>query len=520
MNSMRCFQCGLLAAVSIAVLTSGLAAADADALSQAIDEHIEARLDAAKVERVPLADDAEFIRRVYLDLHGVVPSAKQTADFLRDDATDKRAKLIDELLASPRFGEHLADIWRKYLISPLVNEQRQQTERFTTWLADRFNSDPWDQIATELLTASGKLEENPAVTYLIEGRFPLGVTDLTDLSTRYFLGVRLNCAQCHDHPHVAWKQQDYWGLAAFFSQIQTPGRPKTVYLAGIKDDPKLTMASLRDADMLEGYRPEPPTFLGSLPLESSAQIAQGQTHRAALAAWITSPENPYFARAAANRMWWHFFGRGIVNPVDDMHSGNSPSHPELLQELSRQFAESGFDLKFLCRGIVSSRTYQSTSRPGSQPDQELELFARMPIKSLTAEQLYDSLVAILGPPAKTPSIDARFGARHEFCQFFSAEGDPEPTRYDRGIPHLLRLMNSPQFAGRSLKALVAEVTAAEDSEEEITEALYLTILSRRPTADEQKQAQEYLAAAGNSPQAAYSELAWALLLSSEFSLNH
>ena len=143
---------------------------------------------------------------------------------------DKRAQLIDELLASPRFGEHFGDLWRGRLISPLANEQRQQTERFADWLAERFNgNEGWDQMVFDLLTATGKMEENPAVTYLIEGRIPLGVTDLTDLSSRYFLGVRLNCAQCHDHPFVEWKQQDYWGMAAFFAQIQTPGRPKLVY---------------------------------------------------------------------------------------------------------------------------------------------------------------------------------------------------------------------------------------------------------------------------------------------------
>jgi hypothetical protein len=131
-----------------------------------------------------------------------------------------------------------------------------------------------------------------------------------------------------------------------------------------------------------------------------------------------------------NRMWWQFFGRGIVDPVDDMHQGNQPSHPELLEELSQRFAESGFNLKLLCRSILLSRTYQQTSRRGEQADAETQYFARMPIKVLTAEQLYDSLVQILGPPSKTPGIDARLGARNEFRQFFAGDGDPDPTRYD------------------------------------------------------------------------------------------
>ena len=220
-------------------------------------------------------------------------------------------------------------------------------------------------------------------------------------------------------------------------------------------------------------------------------------------------------------MWWHFFGRGIVTPVDDMHEGNPPSHPELLESLTADFAKSGFDLKRLCRAIVTSRTYQQTSRPGEQADAEaqVKLFARMSVKSLTPEQLYDSLETILGTPAKTPSVTARFGARHEFCQYFSAEGDPEPTRYERGIPHALRLMNSPQFAGRSLHVLVNRLASAGRPAEEVVEELFLTILARRPTPAEQQMASEHLKDTDDA-QVAWRELAWALLMSSEFALNH
>jgi hypothetical protein len=218
-------------------------------------------------------------------------------------------------------------------------------------------------------------------------------------------------------------------------------------------------------------------------------------------------------------MWWQLFGRGIVNPVDDMHEGNVPSHPELLDELARRFAQSGFDLKLLARAIVTSRTYQQTSRPGSQADNDAHLFARMPIKSLTPEQLYDSLVVVLGPPAKTPAIDTRLGARSEFCQFFAGDGDPDPTRYERGIPHVLRLMNSPQFAGRSIATLVSRI-AAENAPDAAVEELFLTVLSRRPTASELNLVRDQLASGAVAQDAALRELAWALLMSSEFSLNH
>jgi hypothetical protein len=514
---MRCASTVLPAVLALLLCLAARpsSGADAAALARQIDDLVQARLDSEGVSRVPQADDAEFLRRVFLDLHGVVPPAERAAAFLDDDDPDKRAALIDELLAGPRFGEYQGDVWRGRLISPLANEQRMQPDRFAEWLAGRFNNDRWDRTVYDLLTASGKIDDNPAVTYLIEGRHPLGVTDLTDLSSRYFLGVRLNCAQCHDHPFVNWSREDYWGMAAFFVQIQTPGRAKMVYQAGVQDNPRVTLASLADADMLEGYLSRPPTFLGG-----AAPDSGDEPYRQALARWLTSPGNPYFARAAVNRMWWQFFGRGIVNPVDDMHSGNSPSHPELLDLLSREFVESGFDLKYLCRAILNSRTYQQTSRTGDQPNAEAALFARMSIKVLTAGQLYDSLVEVLGPPAKTPGINARFGARHEFTQFFAADGDPEPTRYDRGIPHVLRLMNSPQFAGRSLSALVSRIATPGRPADEVIDELFLTVLARRPTADERQLALDQLNGTDTSSERACRELAWALLMTSEFSLNH
>src|SRR5262245_18777178 len=347
----------LVAVVGLLASAAPLRGDEAMELAGLIDRHVQAGLDAANLKAAPPADDAEFLRRAFLDFHGVVPTPDRTELFLDDRDPHKRTLLIDELLAHFRFGEHFGDIWRTRLISPLVSEERQRSDRFAVWLSERFNrNDGWDRISRELLTATGKIEDNPAVIYLIEGRNPLGVTDLTDLTSRYFLGVRLNCAQCHDHPFVRWKRQDYWGMAAFFAQIQTPQRAKLVYMVGVQDNPKFTLATLQAADAIDGFQSQPPTFLGGQELKADGK----QPLRVALADWMTSPDNPYFARAAVNRLWWHFFGRGLVNPVDDMHSGNAPSHPELLDQLSQRFAKSGFDLKLLCRAIATSRTYQRT----------------------------------------------------------------------------------------------------------------------------------------------------------------
>ncbi|KAF0177048.1 MAG: hypothetical protein FD161_2663 [Limisphaerales bacterium] len=494
--------------------------ADAAELAKLIDQQVEARLKSEGVRAAELADDAEFVRRVHLDLHGTVPTLEQAKRFLADATPDKRARLVDSLLADARYGQHLADLWQGYLISPLADDQTKRAERLRGWLAEQFNTKPWDQIATALLTATGKMEDNPAVTYLIEGRLPRAVPDLTDLTSRYLLGVRLNCAQCHDHPFVKWKQEEFWGMAAFFTQIQTPKRAKQVYEKGVVDDPSLTLATLRDAAAIDGFMPRPPTFLGGQALTADAKATP---HRVALAQWLTAPENPWFARATVNRTWWRLMGRGIVQPVDDMHEANAPSHPQLLDLLTRRFTESGFDLKFLTRAIVSSRAYQRTSRPaesGEAADKQAALFGRMAIKVLSAGQLYDSLETVCGPATKVTGIDARAGTRWEFTQFFGDSGDPEPTAYRRGIPHLLRQMNSGQFAGRNLDGLVARLdTAAGKSPDGTVSELFLAILSRPPSESELRQAKGYLERVGSTSNG-LRELAWVLLMTSEFSLNH
>jgi hypothetical protein len=502
---------------AVAAVQCGAGESIAAELATRIDQQIDARLRSEGVPAAEVADDAEFVRRIHLDLHGTVPTLEQTTRFLADAAPDKRAGLVDSLLADARYGQYLADIWQGYLMSPFADDQTKRAGRFRDWLAEQFNTRPWDEIVTDVITAGGKMEDNPAVTYLIEGRLPRAVPDLTDLTTRYFMGVRLNCAQCHDHPFVKWKQEEFWGMAAFFTQIQTPKRAKQVYEKGVVDDPALTLGNLKDAGVPDGFMQRAPTFLGAQELSVQTKTVP---HRTALAEWMTAPRNPWFARAMVNRTWWRLFGRGIVQPVDDMHEANAPSHPELLDLLSRAFAESGFDLKFLTRAMVLSRAYQRTSQPGASAGKQEALFARMTIKVLSAGQLYDALETITGPPAKVTGIDVREGARWEFTKFFGESGDPDPAAYRRGIPHLLRQMNSGQFTGRNLDVLVTQLAGAGDrTVEETASDLFLTILSRRPTENELRKVKSYVDRTGSVPDG-LRELAWALIMTSEFSLNH
>jgi hypothetical protein len=299
-------------------------------------------------------------------------------------------------------------------------------------------------------------------------------------------------------------------MAAFFTQIQ---RLKPVIAFTSIVETNVDPRKLPEADKLGA-----PKFLGGAVLKA----APGQSLRKALADWMVSRDNPFFARAMVNRMWGHFFGRGLVHPVDDMHDGNLPSHPALLEALAEQFKANGFDLKYLCRAICQSQTYQRTSKPVAGNAEDDKLFSRMLIKVLTPEQLFDSLVVATGQPGnRDPSGKPINNPRAEFVNAFRGEGETDPTDYTRGIPQALRLMNSKQFLNPKNEAFVTkQIVGSAKTSEEAVEQLYLRVLSRPPSADERDRMLKYLAQPGVERQQLYAEILWALLNSSEFSLNH
>lgn len=481
---------------------------DAVALARSIDDHIHQRLKLEKIARSPQTDDAEFLRRVYLDIHGVIPTVDQARAFLADSSADKRARLVDELLGSPRYGAHFADIWQRNLY-PATANQRIRPELLGRWLGGAFQTKTWDRIAHDLVTATGSQEDNGAVTYMLKGRFTLSVTEMTDLTSRYFLGVQLNCAQCHNHPFASWKERDYWGLASFFTQIQ---RTKSVIaFTTITENPDIDVRKLAEFDKLGA-----PRFLGGEVLKAGPD----PSHRKALADWMVSAENPFFAKAMVNRMWAHFFGRGLVHPVDDMHEGNPASHPELLAALTDQFKAHRFDLKHLCRAICLSETYQRTSRPIDGNAKDDKLFSRMSIKVLTPEELFDSLVVVTGNDGKRTQGKINNDPRTEFAAFFRSD-DADPTNYHRGIPQALRMMNSGQFLNpRNEAFLMKQIIDPGATPEQAVERLYLRCLSRPPSDAERQRMLTYLDQPGVPRQQLYAEILWVLLNSSEFSLNH
>lgn len=493
---------------------------DPKQLSRTIDRYIDQRLQNEKVTASPRADDAAFLRRAYLDITGRIPTVEKATAFLDNRDPAKRAKLIDELLAGKEYGTHQADIWQALLLPRNSDNRRLQFDPMVKWLEDNFNADkPWDKMVHEILTASGQQDKEPAVTYFLANST---VDKMTDSVSKVFLGVQLQCAQCHNHPFTEWKQTEYWGMAAFFlkTQIQPP-RPNAPNAAppSVIDTPNPRRG--RNA-LPDSAKIVPAKFLAG----EQPQVDAKAPLRPVLADWVTKADNPYFSKAMVNRVWSEFFGRGLVNPVDDMHDGNPASHPELLDELARQFAANGFDVKFLISAICNSQAYQRSSKPtGNNADASPAVLARMSIKVLSPEQLFDSLVQALGAPGRANNVPqnkqpVRGQARNPraaFVAFFGLEDGADPTEYQAGIPQALRLMNSPQLNNN---AVLNQYLKGDKKPNEVVEHLYLMTLSRRPTAREFERLTTYVRNHKGEPRQAYSDILWALLNSSEFTMNH
>ena len=489
-------------------------------LANLIDRAIDARLAAANVKPSPESSDAEFLRRAYLDITGVIPSPEKAVEFLDDRSPDKRARLVDALLESPNYGRRMADVWVT-LMYPMESDNRFVAKApLTEWLTEQFNANThWDRMAFDLITATGELDKNGAAGYLLANR---GVDRMTDSVGKLFLGVQIQCAQCHNHPWTDWKQTEYWGLAQFFYKVgaSNPRAAKDGGTISLSEDGR---GNRRFNPLPESAKDVAPKLLGGdmLRLDSS------KPYRPVLAAWVCTPDNPFFARAFANRMWAQLMGRGFVNPVDDLENDDNPAtHPELLNALGKEFAASGFDIKHLVRGIANSKAYQRTSKPVGDNRDDRTLYSHQAIKVLTGEQLFDSLTAVIGPLAgkdnpmrKQPAFrGGPQGPRDVFAIFFRGSDDPKPTEYEAGIPQALRLMNSPVMAPARLTNVAGRITDRNAPPARAIEKLYLATLARRPTADEQKRLTEFVSK-HQDQRAAYGDVLWALLNSSEFALN-
>ena len=517
---------GALAICALAVLVQPASAqapddeSSAAAMSQRIDALLDERLQDAGLAPAPPASDTEFFRRVYLDLNGVIPAASEVSTFLADRDLDKRAKLINQLLDNPRFGAHLAQVWTKVLLpADALTDRADQVAGFTAWLRRRFAEGVrYDNIVADLLTTTGNSDRGgAALFYTASGLKP---EELAAGTSRIFLGVQIQCAQCHNHPFDRWKQEDFWSYAAFFARLQqAPGARAPVV--------ELVDAVAGEVKLPESETVVLPRFLDGLPPEENADMNRRQQ----LALWIVSRENPYFARVAVNRVWAHLFGRGLVHPPDDFSEHNPPSHPEALDALARYFVETGYDLKSVFRVLAGTRAYQRSSRAVSRSDLlPPELFGRMQMKVLTPEQLYDCLVQatrrfeVETPPTPNPVPQMQGSTRQQFIARFN-RSTQEATEFEAGIPQVLSLMNgtlTTEITDPERSGILLALEAPVFDDDERIEALFLSTLSRPPTDDERKELSAYIASGGSSHdrRKALGDVLWTVLNSSEFILNH
>jgi hypothetical protein len=518
---------------------------DPKPIAAAVDLELNKRLNQANTPTSPQADDGEFLRRVTLDIAGRIPTYDETITFLNSQDPDKRRQWIDQLLASSDYGLHFGTIWRNLLVpKDATKGSKAQPDRFSPWLAEQFvQNRGWHEIVLDLLTFEGDIAQHPESAFIIansEG-FQPQADRLAAASARFFLGVQLQCAQCHNHPFAPWKQTDFWSTAAFFSRLRNTSQK----------GPPFVLTEEPAADPPEGGKKgapvSPPTLLGAaIQIPSSTGSGAGRVVKAkflsgeepvldvhgpfrpAFAAWITAAENPYFARAAVNRLWAHFFGRGLVNPVDNFHDGNPPSHPELLDLLANEFRASGYDLKHLIRCLCTSAAYQRTSRPLPQNEADDLLFSHMVVKVMSPEVFYDSLATAMaaGPaiikkgskPAAAKGTPPYLESREQFVHSFAAQGEPaEAGQYGYGIPQFLKLMNAEQF--NKSTPMVERWVKEGTSPDKIVEGLYLAVLSRRPSVEEARLMSDYLAKRDRSANG-YAGVFWILSNSSEFALNH
>lgn len=377
----------------------------AAALTRSIDAGIEAIWKRDGITPAATSTDEEFLRRVYIDTVGMPPTATEVRTFMADQTAGKRARVIDQLLDDPRFGEHLADQWLTVL-SGRNKAQDNADMVLGAWLAAQFNANRgFDQVLADIIGAEGQMSDNAPAAYYA-GKRELLTPDIAGEATKHFTGVQIQCAQCHDHPYEeSWKVADFHGVASFFwaVQVQRKGdvRPRQGIVLdrqGVKADraqveKKVAKASEEQKKrILESTRLQSPKFLGG----DEVSVTDARLWRKAWAQWVISPDNAQTRRYLANRFWAFAFGTGLHNPVDDFNSFNEPSHPELLEALGADFAHSGFDVKRLYRAMLNSRTWQLSGRRVSSdaPKPELWHFASYPVRQLSPEQFFAALIVV------------------------------------------------------------------------------------------------------------------------------
>ncbi|QDT14535.1 DUF1549 and DUF1553 domain-containing protein [Alienimonas californiensis] len=502
-----------------------------------IDEAIYTKLATLRIAPSELCSDEEFVRRAYLDLVGVVPPAEATREFIENTDPSKRAALVDSLLDKPAFADIWVMKWAELLTIRTANNVLSGKEAvlYHRWLKEQVDGNvPVDEMVRELLASSGGTFDTPATNYYRTERDTLKVAENV---AQVFMGMRIQCAQCHNHPFDRWTMEDYYGFAAFFAQVSTKNsddpRERIVYNRGGGE----VKHPLTNENMA-------PKFLGGIQPDFQAdERFKGRDRREVLAKWLTSEENPYFARNIVNLVWAHFTGRGIVEPVDDVRVSNPPANEALLDALAQRFIESGYDLKGLVRDICASRTYQLATRTNPTNVGDTANFASAKLRRMRAEVLLDSINAVTESPEKfnglplgSRAVEIADGNTSTYFLTTFGRASRETVcscevRVEPNLAQALHLLNGNTVhdkvqRGKVVETLLKGVEGKDGAESvppmepvEVLEEITLRCLARQPT-DAEKKALEEALAAGEAPQAVLEDYFWAVLNSREFLFNH
>ncbi len=502
-----------------------------------VDQHVNVKLQRMKINPSDLCTDAEFVRRVHLDLTGQPPTSEKVRAFLADatGSRKKREALVEELIGSPTYAEFWANKFADLLQCNSENLGKKGVWVFRTWIQEQFAKNrPYDQFARDLLLAKGSTFENPAGNYLRALRDPGKMTE--DVS-QTFLGVRFNCNKCHDHPFERWTQNQYYEFGAFFAQVAfkrgTLGRDTL-----IRGTETYASEQISEEIVYQNYdggevkhpkndKPVPP----HVPYGHAREIASGEDRRAAFVEWLTSPGNPYFARSTVNRFWSYFFGRGIIDPVDDIRAGNPPSNPALLEALTTGFVKSGHDVRWLLRTLCQSRAYQLSIVPNRWNEDDTMNFSHALPRRLSAEQMLDAVSVATGHRAQFKDLPAGLRAvsvpdgmvgGNDFLTLFGRPKRQSACECERSsnvtLSHALNLINGPTLGDcvTSADNRFAKLVIAEKDDRKVVEEVYLSCLNRPPT--EKELAAIQLGEGGKRLEGAQ-DLAWALLNSPAFLFN-
>ena len=485
-----------------------------------IDELVDAKLDRLNIVPSELCSDGDFARRAYLDVIGTLPTADEAREFLDDASPGKREELIDSLLQRPEYAEYWALKWADLLRVDREILGHRAAYEYYRWIRESLAANkPFDQFARELLVAEGTLTEAPA------GYFYKVVSEpgaRASTISQVMLGVRIECAQCHHHPFDRWGQTDYAGMQAFFVQPAFKATSRGELLFAQSNASNVTHP--RTGESIRAF---------ALGTEQPQSSPEGD-RRNVIADWMTSPENSFFAQNLANRLWAHFTGRGLVEPVDDVRLTNPPSNPELLAALSASFVESGFDAQALIREITASRTYQLSSAPNTSNANDRQNYSRALLKPLTAEVLLDGICQVTDVPEKFPGMPDGFRAislwdshvPHYFLKTFGrpvrtsaceCERISEPT-----VSQVLHVMNSPEIAEKLERddGRIAGWAKEIEDDTALLDEMYLTFYSRYPTSDEREVLLEFLQSTTTARREAIEDVAWTLINGTEFLFNH